>query len=66
MTTRSGLQEVRDGRALLEELRARDVAEAGLAGLLEVALDVAAGPTGTVDFITRAWRSDGGIASTTE
>ena len=38
-----GLQEVRDRRALLEELRARDVAEALLALLAEDALDRAAG-----------------------
>ena len=43
-TTRSGLQEVLDRRALLEELGARHVAEARLALLGEDALDRRAGP----------------------
>jgi hypothetical protein len=59
------VQEVLDRRALLEELGAGDVAEAALALLVEQALDRRARPDGTVDFITSAWRSDGGIASTT-
>ena len=59
-----GLQEVLDRRALLEELGAGDVAEA-LALLGEDALMLSPVPTGTVDFITSAWRSEAGIASTT-
>ena len=60
-----GVQEVLDGRALLEELGAGHVAEARLALLGEDRCSEAPVPHGTVDFMTSACRSEAGIASTT-
>ena len=61
-----GVQEVLDRRALLEELRAGDVARARPCPARRSTRWIAAPvPHGTVDFITSAWRSEAGIASTT-
>ena len=53
-TTRSGRQEIRDRRPLLQKLRTRHVAKLALALLLNCRWMWRPVPTGTVDFITSA------------
>ena len=56
-----GVQEVRDRRALLQELGARDVSDARRGG----AGSSGRSPPGTVLFITSAWSVDSPSSSTT-